>query len=695
MCSLALAALAARVASRIPLSEDELFAQLVLLGGCVLCSVIASSFVLKTRSHWFLPPTLLLVWLAGPLGNSSAVLLLPEAFSQQDLMHATYHRLWYGGAQLRDAYGSALLLFSLVCSTYFSVRLWTRYQEESDTPLPVSIKLLALAPALIAIGSLAFLGLLVARVTESYERITAAEWERTVQQFQGCNLRGSPFRFLLAKERTAKESDPLERLSINPSVRQSYAIDSHEDGRLNLFTQCKEQASAGNSEVWVDVGMFYLAHDWRRAFAWLSAASSAEVTEADVALGHAFRVGLDGMAKNEKAAVSHYAKAARAGSAKGQFYLAEMLESTDGRLAARYYEAAASQGLLAAIYRLQSSFWTTTLSPLTDQDRYFWNLLFDAALNRTFGTFQSPLSYWASESSPSDSDVKRLLNDVLPREAQPPDECALDSVGGCTSRVRRYDVGAVLSERSRLEARLDIGRRSAVQDRAAQFVAQYVAKPASPAPTVQAEARKSANFSATWKPLSAPVCAAQANTQTLNGAETYTAISPFVVTIEVATTTGTSAFGSGVAVSEKEVITNCHVVKDAKTIALRAEGRAMSGKISAADSRSDMCIVDVPGPLRFIKAGRRLSTLEIGETAFSLGHPQGLELTIANGIVSGLRRSDGRVFVQTTTPISKGSSGGALLDSRGNLLGITTFYLQGGQQINFAIPIESFCAPSR
>jgi Flp pilus assembly protein TadD len=66
-----------------------------------------------------------------------------------------------------------------------------------------------------------------------------------------------------------------------------------------------------------------------------------------------------------------------------------------------------------------------------------------------------------------------------------------------------------------------------------------------------------------------------------------------------------------------------------------------------------------------------------------------MELTISEGLISGLRDLDREKIVQTTAAISRGSSGGGLFDGQGRLVGITTFYLRGGQNLNFAIPTDS------
>ena len=87
---------------------------------------------------------------------------------------------------------------------------------------------------------------------------------------------------------------------------------------------------------------------------------------------------------------------------------------------------------------------------------------------------------------------------------------------------------------------------------------------------------------------------------------------------------------------------------------------------------------------------RAYDDIKVGEPALTVGTPQGLELTVADGLVSSKRTHEGRRLIQTTAPISQGSSGGGLFDAQGHLLGITTFYLKVGQSLNFAIAAEDF-----
>jgi S1-C subfamily serine protease len=80
-----------------------------------------------------------------------------------------------------------------------------------------------------------------------------------------------------------------------------------------------------------------------------------------------------------------------------------------------------------------------------------------------------------------------------------------------------------------------------------------------------------------------------------------------------------------------------------------------------------------------------------------LGSPNGLELTLSSGILSGLREKKNLPYVQTTAPVSPGSSGGGLFDGYGNVVGITTFVQVDrdriNQSLNFAIPADSYWKP--
>jgi len=178
-----------------------------------------------------------------------------------------------------------------------------------------------------------------------------------------------------------------------------------------------------------------------------------------------------------------------------------------------------------------------------------------------------------------------------------------------------------------------------------------------------------------------------AQPSSLNAAEVFKKTSPAVVTIVTA-----SAQGSGVLVdSSGLVVTNLHVVQGETQATIKlANGDAYdSVEVSEVDSRKDVVLLKIKGfKLPYAELGDSDSVV-IGQATFAIGTPQGMELSISEGIVSAVRDSgDGYRVIQTTAAISPGSSGGGLFDNAGRLVGITSFKLRGGEALNFAVPIN-------
>lgn len=190
--------------------------------------------------------------------------------------------------------------------------------------------------------------------------------------------------------------------------------------------------------------------------------------------------------------------------------------------------------------------------------------------------------------------------------------------------------------------------------------------------------------------------------------QVYRAVSPNVVVIEVYGEGGaTIAEGSGVAVPNRRedvttIATNCHVVADAELfVGVRSGDNWGLAWVTGRDEGRDLCLLDaliVDGSKNseadpeYIKLpGVQVGSsqwLEVGTPVYAIGAPLGLELSLSNGLVSGFREYRGHEFIQTTAPISSGSSGGGLFDSLGRLVGITTMFLRDSQALNFAIPAE-------
>jgi S1-C subfamily serine protease len=153
-----------------------------------------------------------------------------------------------------------------------------------------------------------------------------------------------------------------------------------------------------------------------------------------------------------------------------------------------------------------------------------------------------------------------------------------------------------------------------------------------------------------------------------------------------------------VAVTTTELVTNCHVVQGALKLLLKQDKQQWPARVVRADPATDRCVITADGlMLQPIAGVRSYESLEVGEPLYTLGSPVGLELTLSNGILSGRRDEKNRHYVQTTAPISPGSSGGGLFDARGNLVGVTTLVLVDrehmSQALNFAIPADAFWQP--
>jgi len=149
--------------------------------------------------------------------------------------------------------------------------------------------------------------------------------------------------------------------------------------------------------------------------------------------------------------------------------------------------------------------------------------------------------------------------------------------------------------------------------------------------------------------------------------------------------------GSAVAVSSHYLLTNCHILKRKSFIVIMQDKRIKSVHVARGDRRHDRCILEVKdGTLEPIRGIRKYKDLVIGEKVYTIGAPAGLEKTLDEGLVSGLREIENQRLVQTSASISPGSSGGGLFDQYGNLVGITTWLVTKSQNLNFAIAAEEF-----
>lgn len=199
-----------------------------------------------------------------------------------------------------------------------------------------------------------------------------------------------------------------------------------------------------------------------------------------------------------------------------------------------------------------------------------------------------------------------------------------------------------------------------------------------------------------WSPVALPQASAGSGT-TLDGAAVFEKVNKSVWRVIAARSLsdlrdgGSVIQGSAVAVTKDTLLTNCHVASGMNVIVVKHGDAFEEAKVVSGSQKRDQCVLKIGKQmLEPVSGVRSYDSLKVGEKVYTVGSPSGLENTLGEGIVSGLRKKDGQRLVQTSAPISPGSSGGGLFDTSGNAIGITTFLLRDAQALNFAIAVEEF-----
>ena len=149
--------------------------------------------------------------------------------------------------------------------------------------------------------------------------------------------------------------------------------------------------------------------------------------------------------------------------------------------------------------------------------------------------------------------------------------------------------------------------------------------------------------------------------------------------------------GTGFIVSEDGlIVTNYHIVSNASRIIVKLKKNKAYQVIGVvgADPEKDLAVLKIMArdldPVRLGNSRR----VKVGQRVVAIGNPLGLESTVADGLVSAVRETDDLKLLQISVPLSHGSSGGPLFDLRGKVVGVTTASHAGGQNLNFAVPVN-------
>lgn len=153
-----------------------------------------------------------------------------------------------------------------------------------------------------------------------------------------------------------------------------------------------------------------------------------------------------------------------------------------------------------------------------------------------------------------------------------------------------------------------------------------------------------------------------------------------------------SSLGAGFVVSKEGLIaTNLHVIGEARPIVVTTSDakRFDVTEVYATDQAMDLAVVRVDAkglkPLELGDSG----TVKQGQDVIAIGNPQGLEYSVVSGVVSGIRKIDGKPLIQLAMPIEQGNSGGPVLDRRGRVLGLVTMKSVVSENLGFAVAVNA------
>jgi len=151
------------------------------------------------------------------------------------------------------------------------------------------------------------------------------------------------------------------------------------------------------------------------------------------------------------------------------------------------------------------------------------------------------------------------------------------------------------------------------------------------------------------------------------------------------------ATGSGFVINERGIVaTNYHVIEGSDALILKiSNGETYDNvMVLAADQRRDLALLKIPAIGLNALTFAPVDSASVGDSIYAFGNPLGLEGTLSSGIVSAKRLWDGVQILQISAPISSGSSGGPVVNTSGEVIGVSTAGMDDGQNLNFAMPAK-------
>ena len=149
------------------------------------------------------------------------------------------------------------------------------------------------------------------------------------------------------------------------------------------------------------------------------------------------------------------------------------------------------------------------------------------------------------------------------------------------------------------------------------------------------------------------------------------------------------SIGSGFFVRKGQVVTNFHVIDGAVNGRAKLIGAEttyeVEGVIATRPNR-DLAVLEISIPEVEVMPLADSNSVQVGEPVYAVGNPKGLEGTFSEGIVSSIREGEFGTVLQITAPVSTGSSGGPVLNKKGEVVGVSFASIMGGQNLNFALP---------